>query len=212
MEKIKIDGRKVFFSAFIFLLMFFNLACTTSYSKDIDVGMNFRDGDLRDFYFSLSDYYRVPVRDVYILKERYPFITYEELPVLFFIVKEARVEPDLVIKYRKVGYSWFDVMIKFGLHPDRVYERYIIVDGPPYGKAWGYHKKNKNKVVVYRDIDIIELSNIKFITDYYHERPEVVVDVKKKHAKYIDVHREIHHKHKEKEYKEEKNKHRDRKF
>ncbi|MCX8034000.1 MAG: hypothetical protein N3A00_01620 [Thermodesulfovibrio sp.] len=200
MGKFKFYNRMNFIRFFIFLMLLFSLSCSPSYSKDIDMGMHFRDGDIRDFYFSISDYYRVPVRDVYVIRERYPFIIYEELPILFFIVREARVAPDLIVKYRRNGYSWFDIMIKFRLYPERVFERYIVTDGPPYGKAWGYHRKHQRRAIVYRDVDIIELSNIKFITDYYHEKPDVVVKAKKKHSRYIDVNREFYYKNKDKYY------------
>lgn len=205
MKIIKIYQGKNFLRILMYFIMLFSLACSPSYSKDIDMGVHFRDGDLRDFYFSISDYYRIPLKDVYVVKERYPFIIHEELPILFFIVREARVEPDLVIKYRRIGYSWVDIMIKFGLPPDRVFERYIVIDGPPYGKAWGYHKKHQRKVIVYKDTDIVELSNIKFITDYYHEKPELVVKAKKKHARYIDVHREFHYKNRDRFYGKDRN-------
>lgn len=196
MKIIKFNLKRGLLGVLPLFLIFLSLSCAPTYSKDIDVGVHLRDGDLRDFYFAISDYYRIPVREVYIMRERYPVITYEELPIFLLIVREARVEPDLIIRYRKVGYSWFDIMIRFGLNPDRVFERYIVVDGPPYGKAWGYYKKHPRKVLIIRDPDIIELSHIKFITDYYKERPERVIEIKRKYTSYIDVHREIHHKHK----------------
>lgn len=195
MQYSKFYERKNYIMVLCFGLLF-SVACSPSYSKDIDMGLHFKDGDLRDFYFSISHYYRVPVKNVYIIKERHPFIIYEELPILFFIVREARVEPDLIVKYRKNRHTWFDIMIRFRLHPERVFERYIVVDGPPYGKAWGNRKKHRNTAIVFRDIDIIELSNIKFISDYYHTRPEIVIETKKKHSRYIDVHKEFHRKHK----------------
>lgn len=181
-------------------MLLFSLSCSPSYSKDIGMGMHLRDGDFREFYFSISDYYRVPVRDIYVIRDRYPFIIPEELPILFFIVREVMVKPDLIVKYRKSGYSWFDIMIKFRLYPERVFERYIVIDGPPYGKAWGYHKKYQRKVKIYRDVDIIELSNIKFITDYYHEKPEIVIKAKKKYSRYVDLHREFYYRNRDKHY------------
>lgn len=205
MENLKLNGKRGLLRVLPLLLIFLSLSCTPTYSKDIDVGVHLRDGDVRDFYFAISDYYRVPIREVYVLRERYPVITCEELPIFFLIVREARVEPDLIIRYRKIGYSWFDIMIRFGLRPERVFERYIVVDGPPYGKAWGYYKKHPRKVLIIRDPDIIELSNIKFISDYYNERPERIVEIKRKYKSYVDLQREMHHKHKNKREREREN-------
>lgn len=195
MESISIFKSKYLKFA-VLLLVLFELSCSPSYSKDINVGMHSRNDDLKEFYFSISDYYRVPSRDVYLIRYENPFIRDDELPILFFIVNEAHVQPDIILRYRKIGYSWYDIMVRFRLKPERVFERYIIVEGPPYGKAWGYHKKKQKRVIAFRDVDIIEFANIHFITNYYGEKPEIVIETKKKYSRYIDVHREFYRKHK----------------
>ncbi|MDI1472432.1 hypothetical protein QI155_07775 [Thermodesulfovibrio sp. 1176] len=63
----------------------------------MDIEVSVRDGKMTDFYFSIGDYYRIPI--------------------LFLIVKEARVEPNLVIKLRRDGYRWYEIMLKFGSKP-----------------------------------------------------------------------------------------------
>jgi len=40
----------------------------------LDIGVSVRDGNLRDFYFSIGDYYSVPVEEVVVVKKRAPFI------------------------------------------------------------------------------------------------------------------------------------------
>jgi hypothetical protein len=172
----------------LFLAGFLIIPLSQSYAKDLDIGVSIRNDNLRDFYFSIGDYYSVPVEEVVVVKKRAPFILEEEIPILFLIVREAAVEPDLIIKLRRDGYSWHEIMLKFGLKPERVFEKYIVVYGPPYGKAWGYNKNHPRKVVILHDRDLIELSNIKFLSEYYYKRPEVVVEYKRKYPTYIDVH------------------------
>lgn len=167
------------------LLIFFSLK--HSYGKDLDVGISMENGKISHFYFSIGDYYRVPVERIIIIKKRYPFILEEEFPIVFLISQHCRVDPDIIIELRSRGYSWYNIMIHFGLYPERIFERYIIYD-PPYGKAWGYYKyPKKRKVIVFTDRDIIELTNIKFLTEYYREKPEIIIDYRKKYPKYIEV-------------------------
>jgi hypothetical protein len=169
----------------------------SSYGKDIDIGVSINDGKLSHFYFSVGDYYRVPVEKIIIIKKRYPFILEEEIPIIFLIHEYRGIEPDIIIQMRKKGYSWYDIMIYFGLYPDTLFRKYVVVYGPPYGKAWGYYKKHKReKIVIYDDRDIIELANIKFLTEYYHEDPKVIIEYKKKYPKYIEINEELFKKHK----------------
>ena len=180
------------------LLLFFALSIPfISYSKDIDIGVSITNGELRSFYFSLSDYYRVPEEKIIIIKKRYPVIIEDELPILLLIVREARVEPDIIIQLREKGYSWYDIMIRFKIYPEVVFKRYIIY-GPPYGKAWGHHKKK----IIYDDRDIIIFSNLKFLSEYYHEDPQIILKYKEKYPRFVDVHREIYEIKKEKKLKD----------
>ncbi|MEJ5227103.1 hypothetical protein [Thermodesulfovibrio sp.] len=185
------------FSMMIVLIFEF-LFSSSAYSKDIDFGMHLENDELKEFYLSISDYYNVPVRDVYVVRDRYPFIKDEELPILFFIVKEAKLQPHIILHYRKMGLSWYDIMVRVRLKPEQCFERYIVIEGPPYGKAWGHYKKHQKRFIVFRDVDIVELSNIHFISNYYHERPDIIVAAKKRYPKYIDVNREFYRKHKTK--------------
>jgi len=174
---------KRLFFFFLWLLVF---ALPQGYAKDVDLGISFSDGKVRSFYLAIGDYFRVPEEEIIIIKKRYPVIVEDELPVLFLIVREARVSPDVVIRLRQRGYSWVEIMLRFGLRPEVVFERYIVY-GPPYGKAWGYHKHHKRKIVL-TDHDIIVLSNVKFISEYYQEPPEVVIKYKERHPRFVDVH------------------------
>lgn len=159
-------------------------------AKDVNIGVSIGDGKLQHFYFSLSDYYRLPEEKIIIIKKRYPIIVEEELPIVLLIVREAGVNPDVVIELRKRGYSWYDILIHFRLYPEVLFKRYIIY-GPPYGKAWGYYKHKKKKYI-WVDDDIIALSNVKFLSEYYQEPPEVIFKYKEKYPKFIDLHYEIY--------------------
>lgn len=188
----------------ILLLVGLLMLPINGFTRDLDIGVSISDGKIRSFYFALGDYFRVPEERIIIIKKRYPVILEEELPVVMIISREANVDPDIIIELRKRGYSWYDIMIRFRVYPEVVFKRYIIY-GPPYGKAWGYHKHKKKKVI-FLDDDIIALANIKFISEYYREDPEIIIKYKEKYPRFLDVHYEIYeHKKglkKEKEWKE----------
>lgn len=188
MESIKTVLKRLSMGSILLFIGFLIISVNPCHAKDVDLGVSVNDGKISNFYFSLSDHYRIPVEEIFVIKKKAHFIVEEELPLFFLIVKEARVNPDIVISLRKEGLSWHDIMVRFGIRPERVFERYIIVGGPPYGRAWGYYKNHPGRVIVFHDRDIVELSNIKFLSEYYYKKPEIVVDYKRKYPKYIDVH------------------------
>ncbi len=160
------------------------------------------------FSFSISNYYRVPEREVIIIKER--GIDEEELPVVFFIAKRARVSPDVIIKLRLSGYSWMDISLRYGIGPEAYYvpvEETVII-GPPYGKAYGYYKKyprHKWKLIRLEDDDIVNLVNLRFISEYHGIPPREVIRLKGDGKKFAVMDREIKEKKKAK-HKEGKHK------
>ncbi len=184
---------------FLWLLV---VALPQGYAKNVDLGVSISDGKVRSFYLAIGDYFRAPEEEIIIIKKRYPVIVEDELPVLFLIVREARVSPDIVIRLRQGGYSWVEIMLRFGLRPEVVFERYVIY-GPPYGKAWGHRKHPKRKIVL-TDYDIIVLSNVKFISEYYQEPPEVVIKYKERHPRFVDVHYLVYEEKKGKKKEKEK--------
>jgi hypothetical protein len=187
MKRYKVSALLVFI--FTFLCLFTPFTLKSSYGKDVRIGISINDGKLSHFYFSIGDYYRIPVEKVIIVKKRYPFILDEELPIVFLISKYRGIEPDIIIKMRKRGYSWYSIMIHFDLYPERLFKKYIVVYGPPYGKAWGYYKHHpkREKVIVFTDRDIIELANIKFLAEYHHKTPDEIIYYKKKCPKYVEI-------------------------
>ncbi len=196
---------------FIFLILLFLITIgVTNYSlgSNLDLGVSINNGKLTNFYLSLGEYYRIPYDEIIIIKRKYPIIREEELPVLLLIVNYARVSPDIVIELRKKGWSWYEVMIKFGLEPEKIFHRYIVVYGPPYGKAYGYYKKPPKKIIL-KDYDMIELSHIKFFSEYYNKDPKIIIKLKEREKNYILVNEKLHHGHeieskKHKEFKERK--------
>lgn len=163
-----------------------------SEATNIDVGVSAIDEGLRGFYLSVGDYYRVPYRDIVIIRERGIF--YEEVPVVLFISQKARTAPSVIIDLRIRGRSWMDIIIHFGLSPEIFYVPVRAVHGPPYGKAYGYYKnkpKKEWKRIVLDDDDIVNLVNLRFISKHYGYSPDNVIQMREKGKSFIDINHEI---------------------
>lgn len=187
----------------------------------VDIGVTIGDEGIRDFYFSVGDYYRVPEREVIIIRERR--IPDEEIPVVLFLAKRGGVPFARVIEMRRSGLAWIDITLRLGLSPEIFYVPVTIVSGPPYGKAYGHFKKkhkNEWRTIRLSDDDVINFVNLKFISDYHGYAPERVIEMRSKGKNFIAINDEVKkvkgnkekHKKEEKEDKEEwkKEKHKDK--
>lgn len=154
------------------------LANTVNAHAQVNVGISVGEEGLRGFYLAVGEYYSVPQREVVIVRERR--IPPEEIPVVFFIAQRARVAPALVIDLRLRGKSWWDISLHYGLGPEIYYvpiSPHVNV-GPPYGKAYGHYKnkpKEKWKTIVLQDADVVNLVNLKFVSEHYRLPPDEVI-------------------------------------
>jgi hypothetical protein len=136
---------------------------TVSASAQVQAGAVFSGDGLRSFYFAAGNYYRVPEREVVIVRER--ALPPDEAPVVFYVAGEARVEPTIIVDLRRRGMSWTDIAFRFHLTPDI----YFFHGGPPNGTAYGYWKNHPP-----RDSEIVESVNVHFLSEYHHVSPDAI--------------------------------------
>ena len=178
-----------------FLISFWLLlGSTTVYGQpQVDIGASFGPEGLRSFYFSIHEYFRVPEREVVVIRERR--IPDEEIPVVFFIAQKARVIPQTIIDLRLGGKSWMDITLRFGLSPEIYYVPVKVeVKGPPYGKAYGYYKNKPRKEwgkIVLKDADVINFVNLKFISEYHGYPAEEVIKMRSAKKHFVVVNDDI---------------------
>ena len=158
-----------------------------------DLGISVGDEGVKSFYLAVGDYYRVPQREVMMIRERH--IDDEEIPVVLFLASRIRVAPATIIDMRLAGKSWMDITLRFGLSPEIFY---IPVDaakiGPPYGKAYGYYKtkpKKEWKHMKFSDNDVVDLVNLRFISEHYKCSPEEVIKMRGKGKKFTAINNDI---------------------
>ena len=192
---------------FVVIVITTLLFCPTAKTDtSVDIGVSIGDEGLRGFYLSVGDYYRVPEREVVIVRER--GIPVQEVPVVLFIAKRVHVAPATIIDLRLGGNSWLNIMLKFGIGPEVLYVPVKEVYGPPYGKAYGYYKNKPRKKwhsIVLADDDVINLVNLKFVSDYHGYPPEEIIKMRSKGKNFVMIDNEVKKGKKEKSEKDKNN-------
>lgn len=185
------SNRSLFIFVALISLMFLGL--TGHAETDFDLDISIGDNGLKGFYLSIGEHYRVPQREVIIIKER--GIPDDEIPVVIFIAKRAHVAPVEIIDLRLHGRSWSFITLHFGLSPEIYYVPVKTeVKGPPYGRALGYYKNKPRKEwkkIVLRDDDVINLVNLKFISEYHGYQPEEVIKIREHGKDFVVINDEF---------------------
>lgn len=152
-------------------------------ATDFDIGISGSDRGITGFAFSIGDYYHVPEREVVMIGHSIPR---DELSVVYFLSRHSHRDAHYIRDLRLRGLSWWDISIRLGLDPYILY----VVDsrrhsGPPYGKAYGYYEKGKKHRL--RDHEIVELVNVRFISDYHRVNVDDVIDRRRKGERYYYI-------------------------
>ncbi len=157
-------------------------------AQGVSTGISIANGELRSFYLAIGDYYRVPESRVVYVKERHR-VPDEELSVVFFLAARAHVDPQVIIDLRvRQRMSWLNITFHYGLTPEIYYVPVQRV-GPPYGKAYGHYKKHGRdyRKVVLSDADVVNLVNLRFISEYHGVAAEVVMDRRGKGERFVVI-------------------------
>ncbi len=171
---------------------------TSANALDFDVGVSGGDRGVDGFYFSIGNYYNVPQREIVVVEHS---ISREDVNVAYFLARRAHRDVSFITDLRLSGRSWWDISLRLGLDPHAIY----VVDtynsyGPPYGKAYGYDKKNRKHRL--DDRQIAELVDVRFLSEYHGISPDEVIVRKRKGDDFYHN----NNKYREKKYKTERNK------
>lgn len=151
-------------------------------ATNFDIGVSGSDSGINGFSLSIGDYYRVPQQEVVIIERSIPR---EEMSVVYYLASKSHRDARYISNLRVRGLSWWDITFRLGLDPRTIY----IVDsrhhfGPPYGQAYGYSKHKKRHL---RDAEIIELVNVRFLSDYHHISPDEVINRRRGGERYMNI-------------------------
>ena len=158
----------------------------------VQVSVSADQDGVKSFYLAIGEQYRVPEREVVVVRERR--IPDDELPVVFFLARHAEVQPDVIVTMRLGGQSWMDIALHYHLSPEIFYVNFDRDPGPPYGRAWGHFKKHKRsewKEIRLEDDDIVNLVDLKFVSERYGCTPIEVVKMRERESSFVVIHREV---------------------
>jgi hypothetical protein len=181
---------RVYTWAGAFLLLLFAGAAGAAGALDAAGTMG---GTVHCFYAALRAYYRVP--EMEIAGMRNSGISYEELPVVFFIAERARTEMQRVVGLRLANRTWTEIAFRFGLTPDVFYVPLTTVPtASPYSRPYSrYNSRPKRewKTVWLTDGDVVNLVNLRFISQTYGTPPEQVIRMRSEGKTFPEINEEI---------------------
>jgi hypothetical protein len=158
-----------------------------------EVGGSIGEKVLREFFLAVGDHYRVPQSEVIIIRER-GFGPYE-VPIVLYLAKRTHVTPEIIMELRLSGYTWLDITLRFALSPEIFYvPANIELKGPPYAKAYEYYRKKPKKdwkAVLLSDNDVVNLVNLKLMSEYYRCPPEKIIKMKSEGKEFVSINEEI---------------------
>ncbi|MBI5560969.1 MAG: hypothetical protein HY883_06815 [Deltaproteobacteria bacterium] len=183
-------ARKVFLLQVLLFLFASFLPAYAHAQRQVGIAMT--DEGAGGFYMAVRDYFDVPEREVIVIKEKK--MRDEEIPVVFFIARRARVPYLTVVNLRLSGMSWIEIALKYGLTPDVFYVPGVVVTGPPYGRAYGYYRnkpRHKWKTIILTDGEVIDLVNLRFISEHYRYPADKVVRMRGDGKSFVIIDHEI---------------------
>ncbi|MGA9046257.1 hypothetical protein [Sulfuricurvum sp.] len=170
----------------VHLALIAGVLCTSLSASTFDIAVSGSERGIDGFALSIGNYYRVPSREIMVIERSIPR---DELTVVYLLSNRSHRSAAYITDLRLRGLSWWDITIHLGLDPYNLY----VVDsyrhsGPPYGRAYGYHDGGKKHRL--RDDEIVELSNVRFLSKYHGVSPDDVIDRRRQgeHYNIIDDH------------------------
>ncbi len=152
------------------------LASIPKAAADVAVSATVTDEGLKTFHLAIGDFFKVSGDEVAYVRDRH--IPDDEMPVVFFLARRAEASPTFIVDLRLARMSWMDITRKLGLGADIYYVEVKHAPGPPYGRAYGFYKDTPRKkwgTIALADDDIINLVNLRFISQQYRYSPDMVI-------------------------------------
>ncbi len=159
---------------------------------EAQIGLKIDDEGVKSFYLAVGDHYHAPEAELVAVRERH--VPDEELPVVMFLATRARVTPSAILDLRLKGMSWMEISLRFGLNASTYYVDAGEVSGPPFGHAYGHfknRKKDKWKQIRLSDDDVVNLVNLRFISEHYGYKPAEVIKLRQEGHNFVQVNRTV---------------------
>lgn len=168
-------------------------------AANYDIGISGSDRGIDGFSLSVGNYYRVPQQEIMVIERSIP---HEEMSVVYYLARQSHRDARFITDLRVRGLSWWDISFRLGLDPRTLYvvesRRY---SGPPYGNAYGYDKHRKHRL---GDAEIVDLVNLRFLSNYHHISTDEVIDRRRRGENYNHINEYYQKNKKQTQYREER--------
>ncbi len=144
---------------------------------DISFGAKVPIGDEGELFVAISSNYFDRDRDV-VRRVAVRYQDPDDLAVALFIGKHSGRSAEEIWQLRREGLTWWEISAHLRLSHDIWFVPVRRAPGPPYGKAYGYWKKNRNRqqhAFELSDVDARNLVAVRVISDYYGVSAEVAM-------------------------------------
>jgi hypothetical protein len=181
---------KVLPGLFVLLMTVFGMSGNAR--AEMSAGISLGNEGVDSFYLAMSDYNRVPERVLIGVRDR--GIPDEQVPVVMFLAAHAQVAPEVVAKMRRRHMSWMEIAEHFRIGVDVFYVPLTgNLTGTVYERPYRYFKQDRRHWNRMRltDSDIVNLVNLKFVSDYHKYRPDDVIRFRTSGRNFVDVHNDI---------------------
>ena len=159
-------------------------------AANFNVGVSGSDQGINGFSLSIGNYYGVPQQEVMVVERSVPR---DEMSVVYYLARQSHRDTSFIINMRSQGMGWWDITRRLGLDPRSAY----VVEG-------------RNHRL--RDAEIVDLVNVRFLSDYHHISPNEVRDRRRGGEDYNRINEDYQGKKERPEHREERqnDKHGDR--
>ena len=175
------------------LIVILLCACAFSSSAaDIEAELSIDDGRVTSFYLAIGKHYQIPDEEIIIVKRQN--ISDDELAVVFYLARKARVKHGVIVDLRLHGMTWMEITSHYGLTAEIFHIVISGTPGPPYGRALGHFKSRHRSEwhsIRLSDNDIVNLVNLRFVSGRHGLGPDVVIKMREQGQSFIAINDKI---------------------
>jgi len=142
------------------------------------------NGSLDNYHLSIGNYFNVSENKI--LDSDKKITLQEELPVVFFMAQKSGKEPRVIAGLRADGMSWMKMAKHFNLGPRVFYVPIMGNPRSPYKKIYKSYQGHKSRIQL-SDADIVNLVNLKFISDHHGRDPQEIILMRSKGNTFPDI-------------------------
>lgn len=131
-------------------------------ASNFGFGVSGSENGIDSFTLSIGNYFGVTQQHVRGVGR---YVPREHMSVVYFLARQSHQNTSHIVNLRHQGLSWWDISLRLGLNP---YILYQVRDSQSYG----YQNDRRAHL---QDSEIADFVNVRFISDYHHVKPQIVM-------------------------------------